>query len=123
MQRAVSPAPIRPNRSGAFHAWRMHLTTWILLVLSPLGLGLFVWLAGKPHSVVIDALERPYVALPLAFIIFISVWHMALGMRTIIEDYIRRPATLAALLGLNTLFAVVVMVTCVWSLVQRMIGL
>jgi succinate dehydrogenase / fumarate reductase, membrane anchor subunit len=123
MQRAVTPPRNRPDRRGAHHAWRMHLSTWILLILAPLGLGLFVWLAGKPHSVVIDALERPYVALPLAFILFISVWHMALGMRTIIEDYIRRPATLMLLLGLNTVFAVAVVVVVVWSLVQRMLGL
>ncbi len=123
MQRSVTPATKLIDRSGAHHAWRMHLTTWILLILSPVALGLFVWLAGKDHAVVVDALARPYVALPLGFLVLISIWHMVLGMRTILEDYVRRPATFRALSGLSILFGVTVFAASAWALVQISLGL
>ena len=49
-------------------------------------------------------MQSPINAAPTAALIAVGAYHMQLGMRVIIEDYIARPFTLRALLILN-LFA------------------
>jgi len=49
-------------------------------------------------------LQSPFNAVPTALLIGVGAYHMQLGMRTIIEDYIARRFTLGLLLVLN-LFA------------------
>jgi succinate dehydrogenase / fumarate reductase, membrane anchor subunit len=117
------PHTVTPTRQGANHVWRLHVTSAALLVLVPLALGLFIWLAGKDHATVAAALARPYISAPLGLLAVMGTWHMALGMRTIIEDYIRKPATLRLLLGLNILFSSLVLLGCLAALSKLTFGI
>jgi succinate dehydrogenase / fumarate reductase membrane anchor subunit len=49
-------------------------------------------------------IAAPVNAALLALLVIVGAWHMRLGMAVVIEDYIHRPTTKAALLTLN-LFA------------------
>jgi succinate dehydrogenase / fumarate reductase, membrane anchor subunit len=109
------------SREGAHHAWRMHLTTWSLLIGTLPALLLFVWLAGKDHATVVTALRNPFVALPLAFLALIGIWHMLLGMRTILEDYIHGRWAFRLLSGLSILFGLCVFTAIAFALTQLLL--
>jgi succinate dehydrogenase / fumarate reductase membrane anchor subunit len=63
---------------------------------------------GADHADVAAFLAQPVNAgLMLAFVL-IGLYHFALGMQTVIEDYIHAPAMQKLLFTLNTLFALCV---------------
>lgn len=51
----------------------------------------------------IDFLSNPINAVGVVLLVVASLYHMRIGMREIIEDYIHKPSTKAVLLLLNTL--------------------
>jgi succinate dehydrogenase / fumarate reductase membrane anchor subunit len=61
-------------------------------------------LASFSYPATVAWLQSPFNAVPTAALIGVGCYHMQLGMRTIIEDYIARRFTLSVLLILN-LFA------------------
>jgi succinate dehydrogenase / fumarate reductase membrane anchor subunit len=89
-------APVRAARirslgsakSGIDDSWRMHLTS---IALIPLTLA-FVWimlsLVGKDYAGVRAELAQPYQAIILLLFILTGVWHMKIGMQSIIDDYL-----------------------------------
>ena len=109
MQKAVEAHERRrpPNRAGARAFWQSRATAIALLVLVPYAMVMLVRIAGKDAASVHHALTQLWVALPLLALILVGVWHMWLGMREILEDYVRKPG-LAAVLFLNTLFSLAV---------------
>ncbi|MDO1559126.1 succinate dehydrogenase, hydrophobic membrane anchor protein [Brevundimonas sp. 2R-24] len=83
--------------------------TWIkerveAIALIPLSLWAF-WaaahLAGAGYQAMVEWLRQPLNAVLLALFVLISVDHMRLGLRVVVEDYIHRPGNKAALLLLN----------------------
>ena len=109
MQKAVEAHERRrpPNRAGARAFWQSRATAIALLVLVPYAMVMLVRIAGRDVASVHHALTQLWVALPLLALILVGVWHMWLGMREILEDYVRKPG-LAAVLLLNTLFSLAV---------------
>ena len=92
---------------GHFIAQRVSALALIVLVLWAVYSALrLANLAAQPngYSDTVAWLQSPFNAVPAALLIGVGVYHMQLGMRTIIEDYIARRFTLSVLLVLN-LFA------------------
>ena len=75
-------------KSGTHHVWHMRLTS---LALVPLTIG-FVWiilsLVGKDYNTVRAALGSPAIAIIMLLFLLAGIYHMMLGMQTVIEDYI-----------------------------------
>ena len=104
--------------SGTEHAWRMRLTS---LALVPLTIG-FVWLmlmaVGKDHGTVRAILGQPVAAILLLMFVPTSVYHMMIGMQTIIEDYVHNEHVKSFSLFANMFFSAIVGVACVYSILR-----
>jgi succinate dehydrogenase / fumarate reductase membrane anchor subunit len=101
-------------RSGTTEAWLMHVTS---LALVPLTIG-FVWLVldlvHRDYNSVRAALERPASAILLLAFVLTGVFHMELGMRSVVVDYIQGQARAWALVA-NTLFCALLAVACAYA--------
>jgi succinate dehydrogenase / fumarate reductase membrane anchor subunit len=101
-------------RTGTTEAWLIHVTS---LALIPLSLG-FVWLLldllHMDYNGVRATLGRPLPAILLLAFILAGIFHMELGMRSVIVDYVQghaRAWTLAA----NTCFCALLALACVYA--------
>ena len=63
-------------------------------------------------------LRSPWNAILASLLIAVASFHMNIGMRVIIEDYIHKPPTKAALLILNLFVAVLVTAAGVFSILK-----
>ena len=101
-------------RMGTTGAWFVHLTS---VALVPLTVG-FVWLVldivRKDYNGVRAELARPIPAMLLLAFILTGIFHMELGMRSVIVDYIGGQSRAWALAA-NTLFAALLALACVYA--------
>lgn len=105
-------------KSGTHHVWHMRLTSFALV---PLTIG-FVWiilsLVGKDYNTVRTALGSPAIAIVMLLFLLTGVYHMMLGMQTIIEDYVHGVhAKTWSLMG-NTFFSICVGLACVYAVLR-----
>ena len=109
-------------KGGTDHFWMQRVSAVANVFL----VGFLIWLvfalAGADYATVKRALARPEIAIPLLLLVVSSVVHMRLGMQTIIEDYVHSEGRKVALLMLNSFFAFVVGVTCVFAVLKLSFG-
>lgn len=105
-------------RSGTRHAWHMRVTSIALL---PLTLA-FVWfvltVVGKDYASVRTAIANPVWSVILLLFLSASVYHMMLGMQTIIEDYVHGETAKTWLLMLNMFFCAVIGLVLVYAVLR-----
>lgn len=105
-------------RSGVQHAAAMRLTS---MALVPLTVG-FVWvvlsLIGKSYDEAHAYMARPIPAIVMLLLIATGIYHMQLGMRTIIEDYVHGEHAKSLSLAANLFFAVLVGTACVYAVLR-----
>lgn len=104
--------------SGTTGSWHMRLTS---LALLPLTIGfviLVLSLVGKTAAEVHGTLSQPVSALLLLLFLGAGIYHMQLGMRTIIEDYIHGAHAKDICLTANLFFCVVVGLTCIFAVLK-----
>ena len=104
-----------PAHSGTSGMWHMRLTS---LALVPLTIGfvlLVLTLQGRSYTDVHATLSQPFPALMMLLFIGTGIYHMQLGMRTIIEDYVHLEIVKDWCLTANLFFSVVVGLTCVYA--------
>jgi succinate dehydrogenase / fumarate reductase membrane anchor subunit len=91
-------------KSGVAHFWHQRLTA---VALVPLTIW-FVWAVarytGAPHEEVIAFLAHPFNAAAMLLFVIAGLYHAALGVQVVIEDYIQGEGIKLALL-LATKFA------------------
>ena len=109
-------------KEGADHFWKQRLTAVANLFLVTLLVGLLAALAGADHATVKRTLANPFVALLLLLLVLSGTIHMRLGMQVIIEDYVQGELCKVVLLMLNTFFAILVGVTCVFAVLKLSVG-
>ena len=104
--------------SGTTGSAHMRLTS---LALVPLTVG-FVWLVlsliGQPYQPALHILSRPLSAIFLLLFILASVYHMHLGMRTIIEDYVHGGHAKEWSMTASLFFCFVVGIACVYAVMR-----
>ncbi len=109
-------------REGTGHFWRQRLSSIALIPLAFFVVGWVVSLRGAGFAEVRASLAQPLVTLAVALFLIISLDHMRLGMKEIIEDYAHNEGSKLALLVLNTFFTVAVGVVSIFALLKLAFG-
>ena len=123
-----SPAPVRTaaNRvrflgsakSGTADAWAMRLTSILLVPLSIGFVAVILSLFGKGYTEVRAVLGRPLPAILMLFFLLTSVFHMKLGMQSIIDDYVHDPHLKEWSLIANLVFSISIGLACVYAILK-----
>lgn len=104
--------------SGTQHAWRMRVTSFALLPLSIAFVWIVLGLIGKDHATVREGLGNPFAAVVMLLFIPTSIYHMMLGMQTIIEDYIHGEHAKTWAIMANMFFCAVVGLASVYAILR-----
>lgn len=108
--------------SGTEHFWRQRLTAVANIPLMILFVIIVVTNVGGNHGSVSAVIGSPLIAILFLLMICSAVYHMYLGMQTIIEDYVHSEALkIAAILG-NTFFSVVIGLAGVFAILKLSFG-
>ena len=105
-------------KEGTDHFWRQRMTAVANLILAPMFVALVVSMIGADYGIVRRVLGHPVVAIGMILFIGAGLYHMRLGMQTIIEDYVHGEGRKIVCLMLNTFFVIVVGVVAVFSLLK-----
>jgi succinate dehydrogenase / fumarate reductase membrane anchor subunit len=89
---------------GTDHFWKQRLTAIANIPLMLIFVGYMIAGLKTDHAGFTMMLSSPVAAALFILMIVSGVYHMRLGMQTIIEDYIHTEATKIALLVSNTFF-------------------
>lgn len=109
-------------KEGADHFWKQRLTG-VANVFLAIGLvWLVVAISGADYQEARAYLANPFVALLLLLLVLSGTLHMKLGMQVIIEDYISGEGAKVSLLILNTFFAIVVAMACIYAILKLSLG-
>lgn len=104
--------------SGTSALWHMRLTS---LALVPLSIGfvlLVLSLVGRSYADVHATLSQAFPAVLMLLFIGASVYHMQLGMRAVIEDYVHHELVKDWCLAANLFFAFVIGLTCIYAVLR-----
>ena len=75
-------------RSGATHWWHERLTSVSTLILLVWFFVSLVRLPDLSYATVTQWLARPLAAVPMLLLILSIFWHLASGLRVVVEDYV-----------------------------------
>ena len=109
-------------KDGTGHFWWIRVTSVLLIFLAIHAVALAVSLIGADFAAAKAQVARPVNAIPLLLLLISGIYHMWLGMQTIIEDYIHREGAKVLWLTLNWIFSAAVGLTCVWAVLKLSFG-
>ena len=104
-------------RSGTQDALAMRATAAGLIVLTIAFVWLILSLLAKDYNGVRLALGHPIPAIAMMLFVLTGIYHMQVGMRSVILDYVHGHAKDWALMA-NTGFSSVLALTCVYAVMR-----
>jgi succinate dehydrogenase / fumarate reductase membrane anchor subunit len=107
---------------GTGQFWRVRLSSIALIPLSLFTIGWLLSLKGASYAEVRASLSQPLVTLIVALFLVVSLDHMRLGMKEIIEDYAHAEGGRLALFILNTFFSIAIGVVSLFALAKLAFG-
>jgi succinate dehydrogenase / fumarate reductase, membrane anchor subunit len=105
-------------RSGTRHMWHMRVTSVALLPLTIAFVWLLLTIVGKDYNGVRAVLGSPFASILLLLFVLVGLYHMQLGMQTIIEDYVHGEGAKTYLLMANLFLSFCVGVACVYAVLK-----
>lgn len=105
-------------KSGVGAARAMHLTSVALIPLAVAFVWILITLIHKDYAGVRAALGHPFPAIVVLLFVGASIFHMKLGMQSIIDDYVHDHHLKDWALMANLFFCVAVGLACVYSLLK-----
>jgi succinate dehydrogenase / fumarate reductase, membrane anchor subunit len=110
-------------RSGEDHFWKQRVTAVSNAILVCILIAVLVNLLGADYGTVKKALAKPAISILLLLAIMSGVYHMRIGMQSIIEDYVHSEGRKIPLLVLNTFFAISIALTCIFATLKLSVGI
>jgi len=107
-----------PSHSGTGHFWRQRVTA---VALVPLGLWFayaVLGLAGTNEVAVLSFLSKPWNALLMAAFATTLLYHMALGLQDIADDYVHGPGLKIFSLLVIRFVWIAATVTCIFAIIR-----
>jgi succinate dehydrogenase / fumarate reductase membrane anchor subunit len=74
-------------KTGTEHHWQMTLSSYALLILTPLFLIAFGPMLGQGHEAVTAHFARPFPAIVTGLMLVVGLQHFRQGVQVAIEDY------------------------------------
>jgi succinate dehydrogenase membrane anchor subunit len=109
-------------KSGTDHFWLQRLTAIANVPLVIFALASVVALVGADYATVKTYLSMPVVSILFLLLILSGVYHMRIGMKEIIEDYVNGEGMkLLSIIG-NNFFAAVVGLACIYAVLKLGFG-
>jgi len=105
-------------RSGVLDSWRMRLTSAALIPLSIAFVWIVLSLIGKDYNRVRAALGSPFESVLMLLFILAGVYHMQIGMRSIIVDYVHDNVWKEWTLTANAWFCIGIGLACVYAVLR-----
>jgi succinate dehydrogenase / fumarate reductase membrane anchor subunit len=105
-------------REGAHHFIVQRVSAIALLFLAPWFLISLMVVVSGGYDGAIAWISQPLNAVLILVAISTALYHMRLGMQVVIEDYIARSGTRAALLILNTFIPVFLFASAVFAVMK-----
>ena len=110
------------TRQGTGHFWWQRLTAISNIPLTLLVLFIIVFHIGTDHAHVAQFLGLPLVTIGLLLFILSVVFHMGLGMKVIIEDYVQHEGLkLLAVMG-SIFFCIVIGFSSLFAVLKLSFG-
>jgi succinate dehydrogenase / fumarate reductase membrane anchor subunit len=104
--------------SGTGHFWRERVTAVALVPLSLWFLYVVFVLAGTTEVSALVFLAHPWNAILMAAFAVISLYHAALGLQVVIDDYVHSPGSKIFLLLLVRFAVIATGSTCIFALLR-----
>jgi succinate dehydrogenase / fumarate reductase membrane anchor subunit len=108
--------------TGEDHFWKQRVTAVANVILVCISIAFVVGLVGADYATVKKALAKPAITILLLLLVMSGVYHMRLGMQSIIEDYVQSDGRKIVLLVLNTFFAISIALTCIFATLKLSLG-
>jgi len=106
------------SHSGVSHFWRQRVTAAALIPLS-IWFGVSVLgLIGAHAAATLAFLSQPLNAILMAFFVVILLFHMALGLQVVIDDYVHSNGQKLVLMLLMRGFSIAVGATAMFALLR-----
>jgi succinate dehydrogenase / fumarate reductase, membrane anchor subunit len=105
-------------RSGTADAWAIRVTSVMLVPLSIAFVSVVLSLLGKDHAAVRAELGHPIPAILMLFFILATLFHMKLGMQSIIDDYVHDMHLKEWSLIANLVFSISIGLACVYAMLK-----
>jgi succinate dehydrogenase / fumarate reductase membrane anchor subunit len=109
-------------RSGTEHFWRQRLTGVANAILAVAFVFIVLGLTGRNHAATLATLRSPLVALVVLLFVLSGIYHMKLGMQTVIEDYVHGEGAKILALMANIFFSVAVGLACIFAILKISFG-
>jgi succinate dehydrogenase / fumarate reductase, membrane anchor subunit len=104
-------------RSGMREDWMMRLTSVALVPLTIAFVWLLLSLLAKDYNGVRAELGHPLPAIIVMLFVLVGIYHMQLGMRSIIADYVHGHGRGWALMA-NLFFAATLALACIYAVLR-----
>ena len=109
-------------RAGTTHFWHQRLTAVAGVPLTIAAVAIIMGLFGRNHAAAVKILGSSFVAIVMLLFIITNVYHMWLGMQTIIEDYVQDERLKFVTLMGNTFFCFAVGLTGAFAILNLSFG-
>jgi succinate dehydrogenase / fumarate reductase membrane anchor subunit len=106
------------SHSGTGHFWRERVTAVALIPLSLWFLYVMLGLAGTSEVTALQFLAHPLNAIMMAAFIVFSLYHAALGLQVVVDDYIHTPGAKIFLLLVIRFSVIAIGSTCLFAIVR-----
>ena len=106
------------SHSGTGHFWRERVSAVALIPLSLWFLYAMLGLAGTSEVTALQFLAHPWNALLMAAFVLFSLYHAALGLQVVVDDYIHTAGAKIFLLLLIRFSVIAIGSTCLFAIVR-----
>lgn len=109
-------------KKGTQHFFMQRVTALANIPLTLFLVGALVVHAGADYTTMTAFLGNPLVGVVMLLLIVSAVYHMKLGLQTVIEDYVHGEATKLLAIIVNQFFALTIGVACTLAILKLVIG-
>jgi succinate dehydrogenase / fumarate reductase membrane anchor subunit len=109
-------------KSGTEHFWRQRMTAIANVPLVIFLLWFIVSHLGAARGDVVASVQNPFNAILLVLSFVSILWHMRLGMQTVIEDYVHGHAAKLVSLVLNNFYIAALGVAAFYAILKMGFG-